>query len=134
MRLSRVRPQANDRSHSADVELRPRHERRDPAVGQAALRLGEHAAQEHRATQHAHALGKLAEEIELEPLVALLAAHEQRVGGDVDDGAGLGDLEQARRRDEPAPASYWLVYMWRKGSASDAPAMRAAWGKPQASA
>jgi hypothetical protein len=24
--------------------------------------------------------------------------------------------------------------MWRKGSASDAPAMRAAWGKPQASA
>ncbi len=40
---------------AAEIELGARRERRDPAVGQAALRLGQHGVQEHGAADHPEA-------------------------------------------------------------------------------
>ncbi len=45
----------------------------------------------------------LPEEVELQPLVLLLARQHLRVGGDVGDHAGLADLEDGGRGGELAP-------------------------------
>jgi hypothetical protein len=71
----KVSPGTKGRSHfGAEIELHPRRERRDPAIGETALGLRQTALRNIAPPERTHPSDRLTEEVELKPLVALLAA------------------------------------------------------------
>ena len=90
----------------AEIGLRDGHAGRHVLVQDAPGRLREVAVGERQARQHADALGRRAEQVEIEPLIGLLAVQAARPGrGEVGDAHGASGGGKPYRKAQLARTS-----------------------------